>query len=64
VDRSLQGGLSHDRFHAAQPGDLAVPPRSVGERGVPPMAPALYDAILAATGKRIRGLPIAKQLGA
>lgn len=72
-----QGAVQETNFHLYPPLRMnempvvevhilpsAEPPTGVGEPGVPPLAPALANAIFAATGQRIRKLPLAKQLQA
>jgi isoquinoline 1-oxidoreductase beta subunit len=68
------GGVLQSNFHNYQVARMKdapeievhlVPPTNepsngVGEAGVPPLAPAVANAVFAATGKRMRKLPILK----
>ncbi len=56
-------GAMNVRTHI-MPAGINVPSSGVGEPGVPPFAPAFFNAIANATGKRIRDLPMGRTLSA
>jgi isoquinoline 1-oxidoreductase beta subunit len=67
VEQTNFGDYRVLRIHEAPQIDVALvkslePPGGIGEPGTSCVMPALTNAIFAATGKRIRKLPVANQV--